>query len=202
MIERETPLGKARRIHQAHLRTAWEHNYRDPINDARKGNVQRLIDCLMARKPLEDDDYDLLAGFIRDNFRKPGNQFEELPRKVALLALTLKSVKKHDIAAGLRTVAAKDREAYEAHWKARNEAVERFEAYLKAQSQAIHRRDQQIAHPECDPIIDPMYHKTPRGLIEIAYEMTVPEVGEPVDRDAVLDAAWTLIRNPKRLQHE
>jgi hypothetical protein len=172
MTERETPLGKARRIHEAHLRTAWEHNYRDAINDARKGNVQRLIDCLIARKRLEDDDYDLLAGFIRDNFRKPGNQFEELPRKVALLALALKGVGKADIA---------------------------FEAYLKVQSEAIQHREEQTAHPGSKPIIDETRHKTPRGLIEIAFDTIIREVDEPVDGDAVMNAALTLMRNPKRL---
>ena len=166
--------GKAWRISGAKLRTAWSsyNSYRNAILEARKGNGERLADLITARRPLEDDDYDLLAGFIRDISRKPGNQLEELPHKVALLAVALKGVGKP------------------------------LDAYLKAESEKIQRREQQIAHPDHEPIIDETLHKSNMGLIKIALETVMREVSEPVDREAVVNAALTLVRNPKRLHHK
>jgi predicted transcriptional regulator YdeE len=205
MSGKETPLGKAHRIYEADVGSAWD-DYRGAIREARKGKIDRLVQLFVARRQPEEDGFDLLAGFIRDKFRKPGNQLEELPHKVALLALVLRGVKKPGIATGSLTVAATDREAayeayegFEAYLKRHKKAVEKFEAYLKGQSEAIQRGEQQIAHPESDPIIDTKYHKTIMGLIEIAFEMIIREVNEPVDRDAVISAALTLIRNRKRL---
>jgi hypothetical protein len=132
MSEKETPLGRARRAHEAEARTAWEPNYRGAINEARRGKVTRLTQLLIARRPLDDADFDLLAAFLRDKFRKPGGQLKDLPHRVALLALALKD-------AGIKD-------------------------YCKAALDAIMR-----------------------------------EVDEPVDRDAILEAALTLIRNPERL---
>ena len=45
-------------------------SYEGAIAAARAGNVDRLVDCLRARKPMSDDDRDRLAGYIATRLRR------------------------------------------------------------------------------------------------------------------------------------
>jgi hypothetical protein len=65
-----TPLGKALRGHEAYLRSAWEHDYGAAIEAARAGVVTRLVDLLRARRPLTDDDFDLLADYVEETAKR------------------------------------------------------------------------------------------------------------------------------------
>ena len=62
-------VGKARQIYAADLRSGWD-SYEGAIAAARAGNVDRLVDCLRARKPMSDDDRDRLAGYIATRLRR------------------------------------------------------------------------------------------------------------------------------------
>jgi hypothetical protein len=77
-------IGKARRIAEADLRSggdkylrydaqwvagAWHKQSTGAIAAARAGNVNRLVDCLRARKPMADEDRKELKAYIATKFR-------------------------------------------------------------------------------------------------------------------------------------
>jgi hypothetical protein len=85
-----TPLGKARRDHEAYLRSAWEHDYGAAIEAARSGDVARLVDLLRARRPLTDDDFDRLADYIEATAKRGrGRERNEAVHEAARLAEAL-----------------------------------------------------------------------------------------------------------------
>jgi hypothetical protein len=77
-------------IRDARLRSGWEDNYRGAIAAARGGKPKRLVDCLRARKPPNDDDYDLLADFIAQRFGPVGNRRNRAAHQAAVLLRALK----------------------------------------------------------------------------------------------------------------
>jgi hypothetical protein len=59
----------AYRVYEAGLRSGWD-SYEGAIAAARAGYTSRLVDCLRGRKPLTDDNLDLLKAYIATRVRR------------------------------------------------------------------------------------------------------------------------------------
>lgn len=92
IIKGRLAAGKALRIREAYSRSAWTGGYGRAIEEARKGNPEYLIDLFIARRPLQDDEYDLMAELVAGLFRKQGGRANQAAHQAAVLARTLKSV--------------------------------------------------------------------------------------------------------------
>jgi hypothetical protein len=57
------------RVYEAGLRSGWD-SYEGAIAAARAGYTSRLVDCLRGRKPLTDDNLDLLKAYIATRVRR------------------------------------------------------------------------------------------------------------------------------------
>jgi len=62
-------VGDARRTYEARLRSGWD-SYSGAIEAARGGNIERLVDCLRARKAFGDGDRDRLTAFVARKVRR------------------------------------------------------------------------------------------------------------------------------------
>ena len=62
-------FGQARERYEARLRSGWDC-YANAIAAAYKGDTDRLVDCLHARKPLADGDLDGLVNYIGKKRRR------------------------------------------------------------------------------------------------------------------------------------
>lgn len=87
----ETELGKAIRVRDARMKSAWT-DYPRAILAARDGTFDSLVQLFAARRPLDDSDFDSLAEFIAEIGRGRGQQASQPAHKVAQLALALKDV--------------------------------------------------------------------------------------------------------------
>lgn len=63
---------KARRAYEAHLRSAWEHDYAGAIEAAKSGDAARLVDLLRGERTPTSNDFRRLADYVEGLHRKPG----------------------------------------------------------------------------------------------------------------------------------
>ena len=101
-----TPLGQALRARDAYLRSAWEADYSAAIEAAHAGDVARLVDCLRGRKPLTDDDFERLAGYVEATAKRGrGRERNEAVHDAARLAEALICPEAGKVSDSLRTLA-------------------------------------------------------------------------------------------------